>query len=228
VNTFLEIQKNDSISENSKKKDFELKNNENYSKEKMSVGIKYCQTCGQKLDKGTNFCPNCGQPIVQPFNQPYMYQQSSMPYPSQISPGMSPGSIGPYGQPFLGRKTGLPVVGGILILIAAVWCLVEGLLIVFLGIFSHWWYWGGYFWGWGGIVIMIVVAVFEFWGFAIGLTGAILTFKRIKFPIAIVGASFVIVAGGLAIFGTSVLGIIILILGILGTIFTALAKNEFH
>lgn len=191
----------------------------------MGGNKQYCQTCSRELGPGTNFCPNCGQPIGQPFG----YQQPPFPYPPGAPGGIPPGPYGgPYGPPLMRRKTGLPVVGGILVLIGAVWCLVEGLLIVLLGFFSHWWYFGIYYWGGGRILLLIIIAIFEFWGFAIGLTGAILTFKRIKFPVAIVGASFVIVGGGLALLSSFVLGVIILILGILGVIFTGVAKNEFH
>jgi hypothetical protein len=109
-------------------------------------------------------------------------------------------------------------VSGILILIATVWCLVTGLFIVFV--------WRGYsLHGWE--IVLLVIAVLEFWGFSIGLAGSILMFKRKKFVLSILGAVFVLVGGCLAFYPFFVFGVIILPLSIIGIVFLSLSKNEF-
>ena len=125
------------------------------------------------------------------------------------------------------QKTGNPIVGGILLIIAAVFCLVASIFALFLRSYTYNYdYYGGgfsYFNWW-----ILIVVIFEIWGFAIGLAGGIFSLKRNHFSIAIIGASFVLVAGCFDFIGTFILGIIILILGILSTIFIALSKNEFR
>jgi len=194
--------------------------------------MKFCQNCGKELEPGTNFCPVCGKPIRGTGDF-----QAQMPMPMSM-PNQPSGQPPYFSQPQQQQpsngyfRTSKPIVGGILIVIGAVWCLVMGLLCVLnLTIFSHSYsyyndfnYWiDGEIW----LAIIITIAVFEFWGFAIGLTGAVLTFKRTRFVIAIIGASFVIVGAGLAFLVYLPLAILILILGILGLIFIAISKNEF-
>lgn len=153
----------------------------------------YCENCGSKLNEGARFCSRCGQNVTKPVAQ--------TDYP--VMP--------PQAQ----KRTGKPIAGGILIIIAACFCLVSGILFVL-----YWWWW-----------YLIVIAVFNFWGFAIGLTAGILAIRRTNYVFAIVGSAFVIVGGALGFveliaFGI-ILAIIIFILGILGTIFIAISKPEF-
>ncbi len=118
-----------------------------------------------------------------------------------------------------GKKTGKPIAGGILIIIAAVFCLVASIFVLLTKLYSpyddnfQWW--------------VLIIVIFAIWGFAIGLTGGIFSLKRRHFPIAIIGASFVLVGGWLDFFGTIIFGIVIVILGIIATILIAVSKNEF-
>jgi RNA polymerase subunit RPABC4/transcription elongation factor Spt4 len=129
------------------------------------------------------------------------------------------------------KKTGKPIAGGILIIIAACFCLVSGFWAIFkiytawetYTIFDYsstlyyglWWF-------------MAVQLIFLIWAFSIGLPGGIYALSRKKFSVSIIGASFVIVGGCLDLFGTFFLGIVILILGILGTVFIGTSRNEFQ
>lgn len=172
----------------------------------------FCQACGKELDFGINFCPICGRPKVLPPVQ-YPYQQPYLPPPGQ--------------PPYYYQRTGKSLTGAILIILGAMFCLVEGTIIYSTGVYSRWGWWYNPIWSYWGWVVMILI-VFAYWGFAIGLTGGILTLKRIKFPLAIIGSAFVIVSGCLAFLGTFFFGILILVLGILGTIFIAISKDEFR
>ncbi|WP_455392610.1 zinc-ribbon domain-containing protein [[Eubacterium] cellulosolvens] len=172
----------------------------------------HCQNCGKPLEPGTNFCPVCGKPIAQQFYQPPWAP------PMQPAPNQYPQAL---------QGSGKSLAAGILILIASGFCLVEGTIIYCIGVFRHWGWWYNPIWDhWGWVAIILIV--FAYWGFAIGLTGGILTLKRTKFPLAIIGSTFVIVSGCLAFLGTFYFGILILVLGILGTVFTAIARNEFR
>jgi hypothetical protein len=119
----------------------------------------------------------------------------------------------------LGKRTGKPIAGGILLLIAACFCFAAAIFSLFRMI-------GIFYYGFGGPFLLIIV-IFLIWGFSIGLAGGIFSLKRKNFPVALLGASFVLVAGCLDFFGTIVLGFVILILAILSTIFIAISKNEF-
>jgi len=121
------------------------------------------------------------------------------------------------------KKTGKPIAGGILIILAATFCLVASIIVLifklltYIGFDSHltynWW--------------MVIIVIFEIWGFSIGLASGIYSMKRTHFPVTIIGASFVIVAACLDFLGTFFLGVVILILGIIGTILIAVSKKEF-
>jgi len=122
------------------------------------------------------------------------------------------------------KKTGKPIAGGILIIIAATFCLVASIFVLIFRFYTSYYGYGSYsIYNWW----MIIIVIFEIWGFSIGLAGGIYSIKRTHFPVAIIGSSFVIVAACLDFFGTLFLGIVILILGIIGTILIAVSKKEF-
>jgi RNA polymerase subunit RPABC4/transcription elongation factor Spt4 len=110
------------------------------------------------------------------------------------------------------KKTGKPIVGGILLIIASCFSLIAGIYILFTS-FDIW--------------LKLIIVIFDIWGFAIGLTGGILTLKRIHYPIAIIGTAFVLVAACLSIIGAFPVFITNLILGILIAVFITSSKKEF-
>ena len=169
--------------------------------------VNFCPKCGKGIEKDQKFCPDCGQVLTLPS-----------------SPQQTP--VAPFHYQ---KNTNKPVAGGILLIIAAVFCLIASVFVIIFKSYSYSYDYSypyssySYFNWW-----IIIVVIFEIWGFAIGLAGGIFSLKRNHFPIAIIGASFVLVAGCFDFIGTFILGIIILILGILSTIFIALSKNEFR
>jgi hypothetical protein len=195
---------------------------------KVEKPTQFCQSCGRKLERGTNFCPNCGRPLMlppMPYPQKQTHQQGPPQYPYQYQYQTQ--------YQYIGKKPNRSLIGGILTIIGACFCLVEGNYIMLFFMSGYDYYWRSFFWDimgywphWGWLYIISLI--FHFWGFAIGITGGILSIKKIKFPLSIIGAVFVLVSGCLAFAGTFILGIIILILGILAIIFTAVSKDEFH
>lgn len=126
------------------------------------------------------------------------------------------------------KKTGKPIAGGILLIIAACFSLVTGLLYLFgviaSGIIASEFSYTGL--EPMGLLYLGIGAIFSIWAFAIGLAGAIYSIKRTHFGIAITGASFVIVAACITIFFYFI-SIPVLILGILSAVFIAASKKEF-
>lgn len=82
----------------------------------------------------------------------------------------------------------------------------------------------------------LLMGIFGIFGFAFGLTAGIFTLKRIHFGVAIVGACFPLVSGAVNIvpigyrstYAGLLFGLPILILSLLGLIFTTLSKREFR
>ena len=168
-----------------------------------------CMGCGQFLPFGANVCPFCGRPVgMMTGPQPVFMAgpQPMMPMPMMYQ-------MGP-------RKTGIGTAGGVLTIIAAVFVLIYSFVYIFaaiiIGAYSS--YSGIYF---GGFIYLIFAAIFGFVGFSLGLAGAVCTFRRKSFAIAVVGTILCFAAACIQ------LNIISIIIGILGMIFTIIAKNEF-
>jgi len=120
------------------------------------------------------------------------------------------------------NKTGKPIAGGILLIIAAVFCLIATVYsILFLD--QH-----------NNIIFLIIQLIFGLWGTGVGLMGGIDSIRRSHFVSTIIGSSFVIVAACINFAGIFynivflIFGIIILILSILSTVLIATSKNEFE
>jgi len=130
------------------------------------------------------------------------------------------------------KKTGLPIAGGILIILASCITFFISLLEIIassgtLGIYSSLPLFETLFLGIFGIII-----------FALGLTGGIMALTRKNFTLSIVGICFsivegfmIIIAGGTAenngLMGGLLLGLPIIVLSILGLIFVTISKAEF-
>ncbi len=120
------------------------------------------------------------------------------------------------------NKTGKPIAGGILLIIAAVFCLIATVYsMLFLDQYHS-------------IIFLIIQLIFGLWGTGVGLMGGIDSLRRSHFISTIVGSSFVIVAACINFAGILfnlvflIFGIIILILSILSTVLIATSKNEFQ
>ena len=113
------------------------------------------------------------------------------------------------------KKSWKPVAGGILILIASVFCLPASLVAASIVDVD--------------VLLRLVPFLFLLFGFGIGLAAGICALKRVHFAFTMIGCSFVIVGGVLGSFigWTVLLGLVILPLAILGTIFIVAAKGEF-
>lgn len=120
------------------------------------------------------------------------------------------------------HKTGYPVAGGILIIVASVICLISGFIFWIL-MRSYNYYYGYYTYT---HPIVFILGIFEMWVFSIGLAGGILAIKRKYFAISIIGASFVVIGSCIGVF--VIIGIVSLILGIIGTAFIAISKRDFQ
>lgn len=143
----------------------------------------------------------------------------------------------------LSRKSGKPIVGHVAVTIGAVFCLIFGMLLL---LFPYTARMVTTYYDHGRLTYPVyelnwpatIRGVFQLWGFSIGLVGGLCALKRIKFPVAIMGASFVIVGGCLAIVEEHVVGVTIfifhkvgtipLILGVLGTTLIGVSKDEFY
>jgi len=128
----------------------------------------------------------------------------------------------------IGRKTGFPIAGGILSIIASCVCIFVGILGILTSIEPYYPY---------SRFGMLFMGIFALIGFAFGLTGGILTLRRKNFSLAIIGISLVLVSGFITILasitepygylGAVIFGVPIILLSILSLIFTAISKQEF-
>jgi len=156
-----------------------------------------CSNCGGMVEEGKNFCPNCGNRLMR------SEKETDKPFVN-------------------GKRTGFPMAGGILLIIAAVFCFLTGFLLPLTAAYYSW-------------IGSLIILIFGIWGFAIGLAGGIYSLKRNHFSIAIIGSAFVLVYAcvniGVSLFSHviyALFGILILILSILSIIFIAVSKNEFQ
>jgi len=130
------------------------------------------------------------------------------------------------------KKTGFPIVAGILTIIAA--CIFVPIGALFMGAYV-WYSIQGYPEG----IEAVITGLFSILGFAFGLASGILSIKRRYFAVSIAGLSIVIFGGFVIIFGVAArryrqavtdaltFGVPIIILAILSLIFVAVSKQEF-
>ncbi|MBN1678611.1 MAG: zinc ribbon domain-containing protein [Candidatus Thermoplasmatota archaeon] len=162
-----------------------------------SVPMKKCNWCGELNKWNANYCTNCGR---DPHGQPYLHAASR-----------SGPSSSHYGYVGRRRKSGLPVAGGILAILAGVLALVQGLL--YLVVESVVFDIGGVGTGslcfCGGLDIVFGLASFA---------SGILAIQRRNFWLSILGA----------VLGMLGLGFLIgALFGLLGLILIAVSREEF-
>ena len=75
-----------------------------------------------------------------------------------------------------------------------------------------------------GLLLLVLVVIFNFFGFAVGMAIAYLTFKGIEFHKGII--AFIFAAGCLALVPTVILGVIILLLAVISTSFINMILKE--
>jgi hypothetical protein len=120
------------------------------------------------------------------------------------------------------NKTGKTIAGGILLIIAAAFCLIATLYTMFF-VNEH-----------QDIIFLIAQLIFGLWGTGVGLVGGIDSLRRSHFVSTVIGSSFVVVAACINFTGVFynivflIFGIIILILGLLSTVLIAISINEFQ
>jgi len=133
----------------------------------------------------------------------------------------------------LRKRTGLPIAGGILTIIAACVSIIGG--VIGMAAFISFLSWSYYYY-YRPIYQVLFMGVFGILAFALGLTGGIFSLKRRHFALSIIGTSFVVVSGvitmeAIAITGSWSFGLLLglppVLLSILGLIFVAISKGEF-
>lgn len=131
-------------------------------------------------------------------------------------------------------SSGFPIAGGILVILAASFAFVNGLIYLHYSICCNSWdlahiqqtsiYYPWYYSGWS-----LILGIFCIIGFAWGLVSGILSLTRKNYVVAVTGASFVIAGGAIGLMTpfTILLGMACFILGVIGLIFIAISKEEF-
>jgi len=116
-------------------------------------------------------------------------------------------------------KSGFPIAGGILVILAASFVFINGLY-YFLYMTSSYWHFGV-----SGIILGIICII----GFALGMAGGISSLTGKNFVSAVIGASFVVAGGSVSlVVPFSILpGMASFMLGVIGLIFIAISKKEF-
>jgi hypothetical protein len=133
------------------------------------------------------------------------------------------------------KKSGSPLIAGILEILSASICLIVGILglVSFMPYYNYYYY--SYYW-------LLIMGVFGVIGFIFGLTGGILAFKRTDFAIVVLGASTTMLSGLISIIALAMvsyatlpyqvlifgfLGVPIIVLSTLTLIFVAISRAEF-
>lgn len=131
------------------------------------------------------------------------------------------------------RKTGFPIAGGILEIIASCASVVIGIVYMAAFLSGSWSYWPVVRWN------FLFAGLFGIVAFAVGLTGGIISLRREHFVLAIVGNCLIITGGfvdflAMALEGYSnswigglVFGFPLTVLSVLSLVFIAVSKSEF-
>jgi hypothetical protein len=132
------------------------------------------------------------------------------------------------------KRTGFPIAAGVITIVASCISIIFGILgtTAFIALLDQ------RFFGMVHVVGYLVMGLLGLVAFALGLTGGILMLKRKRFGLAASGVSIVLASGianiivvgaqgAYAIASALVFGLPIVILAILGVVFTAVSKGEF-
>ena len=135
----------------------------------------------------------------------------------------------PINQKFI--RTGKPIASGILLIISACLSLLVGIpSILIIASYPSIYFPSLY------VTFWIIIGLWSILSFGFGLAGGIYSLKRTHFGLSLIGSSFLVATGVMTLislfisyFTTSFgfIGVPLLILAILGTIFVAISKNEF-
>lgn len=125
------------------------------------------------------------------------------------------------------RRTGFPIAAGVLTIIASCICLIVTVPSLVGAAVYGWRFFSSFY-----AILLLVIGVLGVLAFALGLASGIFSFKRMRFGLTIAGESIVLASGVAGAFvGLSFSGIIfglpVIILAILGIVFTAISKGEF-
>jgi hypothetical protein len=124
-------------------------------------------------------------------------------------------------KPLTKKQSGFPTAGGILTIFAGCILLVIGLFALVDSSYGDYYYTGSF----------LVAGIFNVIGFGFGLTAGVLALKRETFPLAIIGASLVLISGVVMAVAIPFVGcefaIPVAILSVLGVAFITVSKPEF-
>ena len=125
------------------------------------------------------------------------------------------------------KRTGFPIAAGVLTIIASCICLIVAVpSLVGVAVYSWRFFSSTY------PILLLVSGVLGVLAFALGLASGIFSFKRMRFGLTVAGESIVLASGVagaflVSLFSGIILGLPVIILAILGVVFTAISKGEF-
>jgi len=183
-----------------------------------------CPKCGMFIPDGSQSCHYCGTSLAPQYPQaaygqappmaaypPPGYAQPGYPQPGYPQPAYGMPPMMPYPMMMPKPRTGTPVAGGVLVLIAGILGMIEGAMLGAAGSALF------FIPGASGIIIACMAMILIFSIFA--LIGGIMAIQRKMFGLAVTGAILGMFCIG-PVFISSVLSLI-------GLILIIVAKDEF-
>jgi hypothetical protein len=173
-----------------------------------------CPNCYREVLGGLSHCPHCRTPLTQDYpSYPQAYQVS------QVGQPMYAQGYGPMVDP---QKRGFAIAGGVLVIIGGVFALIGAIGSFF--ILS--WIGDGDYAG-----LFVIYGIIFLIAFPLSIIGALSCFRMKGRMWAMWGAIVVLLSGAVNFFGGMAMGVfefwgmIIFILGLLGTIFVLMAAS---
>lgn len=187
-----------------------------------------CPNCQRDLRPGMNFCPGCGYrlttgpapggvpsqgmgaplaPVAGRQGTIHIHAPSQGPYPMPYFPAPAM-----YAPPMTSKR-GTAVASAVIMLIAAVFVLIAGLVYTFEGL---WW---DDFW--------VALGILCFVGFSMAIVGAIAIARRAWRLAPLVADGLMISIGAFSLVDLGFLGLIILVLAIIAVVLLAVSWGQF-
>ena len=219
----------------------------------MSVQI--CKNCGTTLEAGAAFCYHCGLNMAHPMppsfkgGHPGLLTMAPGPMapgpmaPGPMAPGpMAPGPMAPMGMPFgppieppmraVSHHKAVAVIAGIILIFTASILFIVGLIYV---LDDGWSYTDTYddegryiertVFQWD----FVLMGVFEFVAFTMGLIGGIYSIKTKRWTLALAGSILVVIGAILELVNQSFDGLpFLFVMGLLSTVMILHAKPAFE